>query len=125
GMAGALRRDTLTIGVARRLGDAVAIGLAVGMSRVHVGETRRVWAGFVDRGDVLGSPNHDIELALAADDNFSPSAVAGVLVAPPDTHVELAASVAYMRIAHVKGTIASSEASSNAQLDVRQPLTVR
>ena len=32
---------------------------------------------------------------MSASDNFSPSAVAGVMVAPPDSRVELAASIGW------------------------------
>ncbi|MBA3456243.1 MAG: outer membrane protein transport protein, partial [Deltaproteobacteria bacterium] len=40
GIAGSIRRDTLTLGVARRLGDSLAIGISVGASRLQMSETR-------------------------------------------------------------------------------------
>src|SRR5258706_5020882 len=135
GLAGGLRRDTVTVGAARRFGDAIAVGVAVAGSRVSVVERRALWAGLVDRKDVLRDPAHDVEVAMDADDPLSPSAVAGVLVAPPDTRVELAASIAWARTAHVEGTIttagasdkvvsASVEPGATARLDLRDPVTL-
>ena len=92
GTAGELRRDTVTLGVARRIGDQLAVGLAVAGSRVSVGETRRLWAGF-DGRDVLYDPRRDLEVAFSARDPFVPSAVLGVLVAPSDTPLELGGSL--------------------------------
>jgi hypothetical protein len=137
GMRGRLRRDTLTAGVARRLGDAVAIGLAVAASRVRIIESRRVWAGgaLAGRRDVPGDPAHDVELAINAEDGFVPGAVAGVLIAPPDSRVELGASIGWDAIAHVDGDVAAGTSPSasvlvqanapTARLDARQPITVR
>ena len=134
GLAGALRRDTVTIGAARRFGDILAVGISIAGSRVSVLEKRALWAGFVDRSDVLGDPAHDVEVAMEADDPLSPSAVAGVLVAPPDTRIELAASIAWARTAHVDGTVSAAGASdavsvattsATAHLDLREPLTIR
>jgi|HubBroStandDraft_6_1064221.scaffolds.fasta_scaffold178249_2 hypothetical protein len=134
GYVGSTRRDTLAIGAARRLGDAVAVGISISASRVSVGETRSLWAGFIGRKDVLGDPAHDVTLAMTGVDDFSPSAVAGVLVAPPDTRVELAASIAWARTAHVDGPVvavgstdvsARTTASPTAHLDVPEPITVR
>jgi hypothetical protein len=134
GYVGSTRRDTLAIGAARRIGDAVAVGISLGASRVSVGETRSLWAGFVDRKDVLGDPAHDVTVAMTGTDDFSPSAVAGVLVAPPDTRVELAASVSWARTAHVDGPVvavgstdvsARTTPSPTAHLDVPEPITLR
>ncbi|HEY1812420.1 MAG TPA: hypothetical protein VGG74_08755 [Kofleriaceae bacterium] len=134
GYVGSTRRDTLSIGAARRIGDSVAVGISLAASRVSVGETRALWAGFIDRKDVLGDPAHDVTVAMTGTDDFSPSAVAGVLVAPPDTRVELAASVAWQRTAHVDGPVvavgstdvsARTTPSPTAHLDVPEPITVR
>jgi len=134
GMVGSLRRDTVSLGVARRFGDAVALGVAIAGSRVSVGEKRALWAGFVDRKDVIGDPDHDVEVALTAEDTLSPSAVAGILVAPADTRVELAASVGWAATAHTAGEIGAAGVSSkvgaqlaspSATLDIREPITVR
>src|SRR5260221_8537706 len=91
GLVGGLRRDTVVLGAARRFGDAIAVGVSVAGSRVSVVERRALWAGFSGK-DVLGDPAHDVDVTIDADDPVSPSAVAGIFVAPPDTHVELAGS---------------------------------
>ena len=134
GFRGLLRRDTVTAGVARRLGDAVALGFAAGISRVTVTEARRIWAGFRDTVANVPEPSHDVDIAFAAHDNFVPSAIAGVLVAPSDTRVELAASIAYSAAAHVEGdvvalgpsmTTALNAPDRGAQLVVHEPLALR
>ena len=134
GLDGSLRRDTVTIGAARRIGEAIAVGVSVAGSRVSVGEARALWAGFVDRKDVIGDPSHDVDLAMSGTDDFSPSAVVGVMIAPPDSHVELAASVSVAASAHVDGgvsavgvskTTAQTTPSASAQLTLHEPVTVR
>lgn len=141
GLAGAIRRDTITVGAARRLTDSLALGLSLGASRVSISESRRVWAGDVDRvvlgvprPDVIGDPAHDVELAMSAVDAFAPSAVAGVLVAPADSRVELGMSVSWSARARLDGDIAASGTAPNvetstsgaaARLAVEQPLVVR
>jgi hypothetical protein len=141
GLSGAIRRDTLTIGAARRLGDTVAIGLSLGGSRVGISEERRLWAGNTDRvvlgasmPDELGDPRYDVELALTGTDAFIPSAVAGVLLAPADSRIELAASVAWSAPARAEGDVAAvgtppsiavELASPHAQIEVEQPLSFR
>ncbi len=134
GLAGGIRRDTVTLGVARRFGDWLAVGASVAGSRVSVDERRALWAGFADRRDVIGDPQHDIEIAITAEDSLTPSAVAGVFVAPPDTHLELAASIGWEATAHVAGEVAAAgvasgvraqTASPSAALDLAEPVTVR
>lgn len=139
GLAGSIRRDTITAGGARRIGESVAVGAAIAISRVEIGEVRALWANH-QQITVGEDPNHDVELALDAVDWVSPSAVAGVLVAPPDTHVELAASVGWTSDVHASGDASASRwamdatptpgvtvtgGSGRAWLDVRQPITVR
>ncbi len=134
GLSGGLRRDTVTLGAAHRIGEWLAVGISIAGSRVSVDEARAMWAGFVDRKDVLGDPDHDLEVKLSAEDSLSPSAVAGVLVAPPDTHLELAASIGWARTAHVAGTVEAAGtgtgaraqlAAPSAALDLAEPVTVR
>jgi len=133
GISSSLRRDTVAIGAARRIGEDVAFGIAASASRVSIAEDRRVWAGFAGRESV-GDPNHDVDLAMSADDPFSPSVVAGVLVAPPDTRIELAASIAWARAAHATGTVSATGTpgevstqvlSPTASITVREPVTAR
>lgn len=138
GLAGSIRRDTVTAGLARRIGEAVAVGASVQVSRIEIGEVRALWANHVQAQ--VGDPNHDVEVSLDGVDWFSPGAVAGVLAAPPDTRVELAASVAWTADAHVTGDAGANRwaddpmmapgvtvqsAAGTARLDVRQPITVR
>jgi hypothetical protein len=134
GYYGITRRDTLALGAARRLGEWVAVGISLAASRVTIGETRSLWAGFVDRKDVLGDPAHDVTAAMTGVDDFSPSAVAGVFVAPPDTRVEFAASVGWERTAHVDGPVTAlgstdvsvrTTPAPTAHMDVAEPLTLR
>jgi hypothetical protein len=133
GYYGLSRRDTLALGAARRIGESVAVGISLAASRVTIDETRSLWAGFIDRKDVLGDPAHDVTAGIDAVDNFSPSVVAGVLVAPPETRVELAASVGWERTAHVDGSVAATGSTDvsvrtnapTAHMDVAEPITVR
>jgi hypothetical protein len=134
GLAGGIRRDTVALGVARRFGDWLAVGVSIAGSRVSVDERRALWAGFVDRRDVIGDPTHDVAVAISAEDSLSPSAVAGVLVAPADTHLELAASIGWEATAHVAGEVAAvgvgtgvraQVTSPSATLDLAEPITVR
>ncbi len=136
GVASALRRDTASIGVAHRLGDAVAIGASFGLSRVALNEARSVWVDPV-QGRAI-DPTRDALVAVSAS-GWSPSATAGVLVAPSDTRVELAASVAWAGASALTGdyTAAGPNVGSNmpgvavdvesptARLELHQPVTVR
>ncbi len=132
GISGSQRRDTVTAGVARRLGDAVAVGLAFGASRVTVTEARRVWGGFAGRENV-GDPAHDIDVAIAAEDDFVPNATAGLLFAPADTRVELAASIDVSGSSHLDGTAAASGSTDvsveagvpTSHVVLRPPVTLR
>jgi hypothetical protein len=143
GLSGAIRRDTLTLGGAYRLTDTVALGLSLSTSRVSVTEHRRLWAGDINRivlgvpkPDVLGDPAHDAEVVMSATDNFAPSAVLGVLVAPEDSRIELGGSVAWNAPARVSGSVRSTnetpdrkiemaDGGATARLEVEQPITVR
>jgi hypothetical protein len=136
GIAGSYRRDTLALGVARRLGDSLALGLSFGASRVRIAEHRRVWAGFVDRdAEMLGDPGSDVDLAFSGTDRFVPSAVAGLLYAPESTSIELGASVSWSQAVAIDGGVSAagqpggpaieSPAPPRAALAVAQPVTVR
>lgn len=134
GIAGSYRRDTLSIGAARRIGSSLALGLSLGASQVRVSEHRRIWAGF-DGRDVVGDQSGDVDLELSATDELTPSAVAGLLYASEDAPIELGASVAWSGIARLAGKVAGAgtvlgprveyPGSRAAYLDVRQPITVR
>lgn len=138
GFGGSFRRDTLTAGVARRINDTVAVGISLAGSRVEVGEVRRVWAGNTSRNngtEQAGDPTQDVELGMTAS-GYSPSVVAGVLVAPEDTNLELAASASWMGPARTIGSVSGAGAVPNTQyavslpdnaarLEIEQPLTFR
>ena len=135
GIAGSYRRDTLAVGVARRIGDSLAFGLSLGASRVSVTEHRRIWAGFADR-EMPGDPVDDVDLEFAATDRFAASAIAGLLYAPDDAQIELGVSVAWARSVRLEGSAAALGGppagpavvytySPHASLEVRQPVTVR
>lgn len=133
GILGAIRRDTVTIGVARRFGDTVAFGVSLGGSRISIAETRRLWAGFVGIS-VAGDPRRDVELAFDARDNFVPSAVAGVLIVPEEGSLELGASIGWSGRANVNGSVDANgtlmgptvrASSADASLAFRPPITAR
>ena len=108
GLAGSFRRDSLAVGAARLLGENVALGVAFVASRVTVTESRRLWGGLVGRGlepEQVGDPAFDVELAFSAEDNFQPGATAGVLVAPEDSRIELAASVGWTAPSRAHGEV--------------------
>jgi len=137
GLQGAFRRDTLVVGASRRLGDTVAMGVSFGVSRAEVGERRRLWAGDEMRdGLSLEFPNaqYDCDLTFDGVDNFIPSAVAGVLVAPADSRVELALSLGWSAPVRARGdvdgfgtsgTTAVLLSSPSARIEVEQPITAR
>ena len=133
GIAGAIRRDTIVAGVARRIGDTLAVGLSVAGARVAVSETRRMWAGFEGR-DTIGSPRQDIEVSMRGRDAFVPSVVAGVLIAPADAPLELGASIGWSQRVSIDADVAGfgvpggptvQRARPSASLDLRQPWALR
>ena len=134
GIGGSYRRDTLSLGVARRLGDSLALGIALGASRVRVTEHRRIWAG-AGTTRWVGSQTDDVDLSFDASELFAPSAIAGLLYAPVDSQIELGASVGWARTVHLEGTAAGVGMATGptvvnsfpprASLDVRQPIAVR
>ena len=133
GIAGSIRRDTLSIGVARRLGNAVAVGLSVAGSRVAISETRRLWAGFGGR-DTIGAPAQDVEVAMTGADPYVPSLVAGVLFAPEEASLELAASIGISGRIDLDAEITAfgtqrgptiERARPLATLELEQPVTLR
>jgi hypothetical protein len=138
GISGAYRRDTVALGIARRIGSSIALGLSLGASLVRVTERRRIWAGFASRGPV-GEPTSDVDLTIAARDPLSPSAVAGLLYAPEDTQIELGVSVGWARAVKLDGAVdalgsplaggfgpsIAQTAAPRATLSIDQPVAVR
>jgi hypothetical protein len=134
GIAGSYRRDTLALGVARRFGDSLALGAAVGAARVAVYEHRRIWASAAAR-DSEAVPEADLDLQMSATDPFSLSAVAGLLYAPAEAPIEVAASVGWTDVVRLDGTvtavgspttqIAALADAARATMHVSQPLALR
>lgn len=133
GIAGSVRRETVALGIARRLGDSVALGASVGLSRVSVRENRRIWAAS-GAASIPGDPRFDIELEMAAADPVVPSVVGGVLFAPLEQPIELAASVAWSARANLDASVGrfihddgipSTRGNARATLRLAQPLAVR
>lgn len=134
GISGSYRRDTLTIGAARRIGDSLALGLALGASRVRIAEHRRIWAG-VGIAHPIGSAADDVDLALSGSDPFTMNAVAGVLYAPVDSPIELGASLGWAQHVRVTGAAQAvgtamgpnvvEPCTPRAALTVKQPVVVR
>ncbi len=143
GIAGSFRRDVVTAGVARRIGDTLAVGLSVAGARVAVSETRRMWAGFGGRDrlddDRLAPPERDLEVKLSGRDAFVPSLVAGVLIAPEDSALELGASLGWSQRVQIRdagfedlranvrtpGEPVVVRARPSAALDLRAPWAIR
>jgi hypothetical protein len=136
GIAGGYRRDTLAVGIARRIGSSLALGLSIGVSQLNVTEHRRIWAGFGGRATMIGEPVSDVDVVLTATDRASESAALGMLYAPENTPIELGASVGWARTVALEGTIEAvgnppdgpsiiETSPPQAQLTVRQPLSVR
>jgi hypothetical protein len=141
GLTSSIRRDTLTLGGAHRLSDSIALGVSLSTSRMTITESRRIWAGDIERvvlgvprPDTIGDPAFDVELAMSGTDNFVPNAVAGILVAPADSRIELGFSVSWLAPARVSGDISADGTEPNlstatsgatARLAVEQPITVR
>lgn len=133
GIEGAMRRDTVAFGVARRIGDTLAIGASLSATRVQLIETRRMWAGFGGR-DRIGAPQQDIEVSFDAEDWFVPGAMAGVLLAPGDGPLELGASIGWTQTVRVDADVAASgtprgpaisKSRASARLHLRQPVALR
>lgn len=134
GIGGTYRRDTLALGVARRIGDTLALGLTLAASRIQITEQRRIWAGF-GASQVIGAERSDVDLTLDARDPFTPSAMLGVLYAPEDTPIELGASFAWSAAARADGGVTAAgvmlgprveyTAPVTSALTVRQPLAIR
>ncbi|MBA2543697.1 MAG: hypothetical protein H0V17_28905, partial [Deltaproteobacteria bacterium] len=104
GIAGGWRRDTVTAGIARRVGASFALGLAVAASRVSLIEIRRMWAGFSGRDDI-GSAVNDLEIGFEGADPFVPSIVGGLLFVSEDTPLELGASVTWSDSAKIDANV--------------------
>jgi hypothetical protein len=124
----------LALGVARRLGDSLALGLSIGAARVALSERRRLW-GARARHDMVTLPEADIDISLSATDPLTESAVAGVLYAPAAAPIELGASVGWTRTLRLDGTarafgspstlVGVHTDSPRATLHVAQPVAVR
>jgi hypothetical protein len=131
------RRRALVLGAATRIGEWLGVGLAVGASDVTIGERRRLWAGFAGRTaeEQVGAAAWDVDLSLRGTDSFVPLAAGGVLVAPPELPIEMAAALTWSADAYPDGDaalIAAGESApvildsgAGAELRVASPTTLR
>lgn len=137
GLGGSLRRDTIAVGAAHRIGETVAVGFGVAGSRVAVSELRRIWIGEENRvvrgaREAPGNPAQDAELGMTAA-GYVPTVTAGILVAPADSSIELGASASWTAPARTRGDVVGDVigegrlefGSTRARLEVEQPLVVR
>ena len=131
------RRRIAVVGAATRVGEWLGVGIAAGAADVTIGERRRLWAGFAGRtpDEEVGAAAWDVDLSLRATDSFVPMAAAGVLVAPPQLPVEMAAAVSWSADAWPDGDaslIAAGESApiiidtgAGAELRVAGPTVLR
>lgn len=131
------RRRVLVVGAATRVGEWLGVGVAAGASDVTIGERRRLWAGFAGRtaDEQVGAPAWDVDLAMRASDHFVPLAAGGLLVAPPQLPVEMAAAVTWSADAYPDGDatlIAAGDSApiiidtgAGAEVRVASPTTLR
>jgi hypothetical protein len=132
GIAGSYRRDAVALGLARRVGDSLALGVSFAAARVSVVERRRIFAS--PTGEI-GTTVGDVDLTFTAHDPISESAVAGLLYASNDAPIELGVSVAWTRTVELDGTVTATEtplgprvttiAAPSAAMHVTQPLALR
>lgn len=119
GLAGVLRRDTLSLGAARRFGDSLALGVAVGGSRFAVRETRAVWAGL--EGEPIADHTLDVDLAFDATDPLVPSASLGAVLVPEESPLELAFSASLVGAATASGDVGHRPSAIGTKLDPAAP----
>jgi hypothetical protein len=132
GLASTVRRDTFAIGAATRPTEWLAVGAGAALSRVELGEERRLWAGFSGR-DPLGAPGRDVGLALDGSDDAVPSLTASALLAPASAPLELALAATWSgdlalagaAAASADGTPSITAGDPRARLTVDAPLVVR
>lgn len=110
GLTLAHHRRTLGLGLAWRATDWLAVGASVTVSQVELAESRRVWAGFGGR-DRIGDATRDVTVELGGEDGVVPGGAVGVLVAPIDAPIELAASVAWADRARLSGAASAAAAT--------------
>jgi len=120
GLEAGWTRRTIAVGAALRATEWLAVGASLTLSQVDVHERRRLWAGFRGR-DRLAEPNRDLDLALSGSDGLVPGAVLGVLIAPLDTPLELAAGVAWADDVRVEADVAIAALHAAPTVDAAQP----
>lgn len=133
GLSGALRRELVMLGAARRFGDDLALGLSVGAARVALRESRHLWAGIPPR-DQPGDPRRDLVVLTSASDLAVPMLSAGAVYVPGGGPVELALAATYVAASDLEGVgygVAADLRSprlvggTNARLHLPHALVVR
>ena len=136
GIAGTLRRDTVTVGVARRIGDSLAVGVSVGVSRVTVERgSRRCGPGSRPRRD--RAIRRTTSSVVDRRDRRSRRRARSPACSSrrPTRRIELAASVGWdarrARLAATSAAAGSTEVgvahdrARRRALELHQPLTLR
>ena len=103
GLAGSAIQRTVSAGAAVRATDWLAVGASMRISTLEVSETRSLWAGFSDR-EPVGSADRDLILTTSAETFARPGASAGLLAAPIEIPIEIAAGVSIDLPATLSGT---------------------
>ena len=131
------RRRVVVLGAATRIGEWLGVGLAAGAADVTIGERRRLWAGFAGRtaDEQVGAAAWDVDLSLRATDDFVPLAAGGILIAPPQLPLEMAAALTWSADAYPDGKatlIGAGDAApiiidtgAGAEVRVASPTTLR
>jgi hypothetical protein len=102
GTSFAFDRRALLLGASIRAAPWLAVGASVGIESTSVSERRHLWAGFGGR-DVVGSPERDLSIELSGQQNFTPRAALGVLVAPLEVPIEIAVAGEVVAPAEISG----------------------
>lgn len=113
GLSAGWSRRAIAIAAAYRPTEWLAIGASATVAQVDVSERRRLWAGFRGR-DPLAHPARDVDVAIAAGDAFVPGGALGVLIAPLDTQLELAAGVSWADDVHADGELGATAVGRDA-----------
>ncbi len=100
GIAARWQRDDAAVAVTRRMSDAIAVGVALGVAHVALREQRHVASGTIEPMSSL--------LSLRSEQWGAPSARFGVVVMPASLPYELGLAVWWHRGAQLAGTVTSA-----------------
>jgi long-subunit fatty acid transport protein len=104
GTATRIARRGVSVGASLRALPWLAVGVSVYALRVELTQTRTVFGGLGADSLPNLSPSLDLTLSLDGRDDFQPGGTVGILVAPVEVPLELAASLSYTSEAELDGT---------------------